>query len=316
MNYLASIKEQLLAEPSKKLVEASWKLVPWWSVDASNVLKTQTEADPKSDLDSYYLFPLDEISVNADCNDVPAFINERFQNILAAASHSGLSVVLVLSSKNGHNRVFLGFKKESGKSEPALFESIVNGIFPGKNIRYDEETNISSLADGFSYGGMVTGVPIVKIEDEKQKLNLSSVTRSLYGKEYLFAIISKPVSEQNKQISFHELIELRDALHALAKQTVGENQSLSESETSTESSSKTSGNSLGGTAGLGVPTPFGFIGAGVNYSHSWSNTEGSGTSSGKTDTFGSSLSFEQQNGFALELEKIADQYVESKLSAV
>nr|WP_246587308.1 DUF87 domain-containing protein [Advenella alkanexedens] len=307
---MVSIKEQMLAEPSKKLVEASQKLVPWWSVNASNALKTQTEADPKSDLDSYYLFPLDEISVNADCNDIPAFINERFQNILAAASHSGLSVALLLSSKNGNNRVFLGFKSELAKSKPTLFESIVNGIFPGKNISYDEKVNISSLADGFSYGGMVTGVPIVKIEDEKQKLNLSSVTRSLYGKEYLFAIISKPVSESNKQSAFHELIQLRDALHALAKHTIGENKSLSESETLTESSSKTRGHSAGGTAGLGVPTPFVFIGIGGNYSHNWSNTEGNSTSSGKTDTFGSSLSFEQQNGFALELEKIADQYIE------
>lgn len=312
MTNLVPIKEQMLAEPSRKLVEASRKLVPWWSVDASNALKTQTEADPKSDLDSYYLFPLDEISVNADCNDVPAFINERFQNILAAASHSGLSVALVLSSKNGNNRIFLGFKNElaTTKSEPSLFESIVNGIFPGKNISYDENANISSLADGFSYGGMVTGVPIVKIEDEKQKFNLSSVTRSLYGKEYLFMIISRPVSESNKQSAFHELIPLRDALHALVKQTVGENKSLSESETLAESSSKTRGHSAGGTAGLGVPTPFGFIGIGGNYSHNWSSTEGNSTSSGKTDTFGSSLSFEQQNGFALELEKIADQYIE------
>lgn len=310
MTNLVSIKEQMLAEPSKKLVEASQKLVPWWSVDASNALKTQTEADPKSDLDSYYLFPLDEISVNADCNDIPAFINERFQNILAAASHSSLSVALVLSSKNGNNRVFLGFKSELAKSEPALFESIVNGIFPGKNISYDEEANISSLAVGFSYGGMVTGVPIVKIEDEKQKLNLSSVTRSLYGKEYLFAIISKPVSESNKQSAFHELIQLRDALHALAKHTVGENKSLSESETLTESSSITHGHSAGGTAGLGIPTPVGFVGAGANYSRNWLNTEGTSIAKGSIATSGSSLSFEQQNGFALELEKIADQYIE------
>lgn len=298
MTNLVPIKEKMLAEPSKKLVEASQKLVPWWSVDASNVLKTQTESDPKSDLDSYYLFPLDEISVNADCNDIPAFINERFQNILAAASHSGLSVALILSSKNGNNRVFLGFKNELANSQPALFESIVNGIFPGKNISYDEETNISSLADGFSYGGMVTGVPIVKIEDEKQKLNLSSVTRSLYGKDYLFAIISRPVSESNKQSAFHELILLRDALHALAKQTVGENQSLSESETLTDSKSETSGRNASLSA--------------IFASYSWnrSHTEGSSKASGKTDAFGSSLSFEQQNGFALELEKIADQYIE------
>lgn len=303
------MKDIEIMQQSQLLVDASQKLVPWWSADASNVLKTQTETDPKSDLNSYYLFPLDEVSVNADCNDIPTFINERFQNILAAASHSGLSIALVLSSKNGKNRVFIGFKSESTNSEPEIFESILNGVFPGKAIRYDE-TSISSLAEGFSYGGMVTGVPIVKIEDEKQKFNLSSITRSLYGRDYLFAIISKPVLESDKQAIFHDLIQLRDNLHAVAKRTVGENQSSSESETNTESSSKTSGHSIGGTAGLGFPTPFGFIGVGANYSHNWSDTKGSSESSGSTATVGSSLSFEQQNGFALELEKIADQYIE------
>lgn len=311
MNNLVATKEQdkMLAESSKTLVLASQKLVPWWSVNDSNVLETQTEADPKSSLDSYYLFPLDEISVNADCDDVPAFINERFQNILAAASYSGLSIALVLSSKNSNNRIFIGFKNESSESEPTIFESIVNGIFPGKNIRPDE-TSISSLAEGCRYGGMVTGVPIVKVADEKKKINLSSVTRSLYGKDYLFAIISRPISELDKQGAFNELIELRDALHALAKRTVGENQSLAKSETLTESNSKTNGHSVGGTAGIGFPTPFGFIGTGVNYSHNWSSAGGTSTSSGETDTLGSTLSFEQQNGYALELEKIANQYIE------
>lgn len=290
------MKDIEIMQQSQLLVDASQKLVPWWSADASNVLKTQTETDPKSDLNSYYLFPLDEVSVNADCNDIPTFINERFQNILAAASHSGLSIALVLSSKNGKNRVFIGFKSESSKSEPGIFESIVNGIFPGKAIRCDE-ASISSLAEGFGYGGMVTGVPIIKIEDEKQKFNLSSITRSLYGKDYLLAIISRPVSELDKQGAFHELIQLRDGLHSLAKQSFGESQSLSESENLTKSISKTSGENAG----------FSFF---ASYSYNWSNTEGSSMTSGETTTVGSSLSFERQNGIALELEKIADQHIE------
>ncbi|WP_221627309.1 ATP-binding protein [Halopseudomonas xiamenensis] len=311
MSNLTPSKQQMSVDFSQKLVEASEKLVPWWSVDPNNVLKTETEKDPNSYLNSYYLFPLDEVSINADCDDIPGFINERFQNILAAASHSGFSVALVLSSRSGNNRIFLGLKDESGeKYGKETFESIVNGIFPGKNIRYDEATSISSLTEGCYYGGMVTGVPIVKIEDKKQKFNLSSVTRSLYGKDYLFAIISRPVSEQEKQSVFNELVQLRDDMHALAKRTLGENQSRAESETLTDSRSKTSGHSAGGTVGFGIPTPFGFIGVGGNYSHNWSDTEGNSKAHGRTDTFGNSLSFEQQNGYALELEKIADQYIE------
>jgi hypothetical protein len=300
------------------LVEASQKLVPWWSFGDEDILKVQTVQNPN--LDSYYLFPLNEISVNADCDDIPQFINERFQNILAAASHSGLTVALVLSSKNGNSSVFLGFENDSTTEEinPELFESIVNGILPGEKIKYEEAISISALAEGCHHGGMVTGVPTLKSDDEKQKFNLSSVARSLYGKEYLLAIISRPVSELEKQNSFNELIQIRDSLHALAKRTVseekGSGKSVSETETSTTGSSKTSGHSVGGTAGIGFPTPFGFIGIGGTYSHNWSNTETESTSRGKTESVSEnqsrSISIEQQNGYAQELEKIADHYIE------
>jgi len=313
------------------LVEASQKLVPWWSIGDKDVLKVQTEQNPRSFLDSYYLFPLNEISVNAGCHDIPKFINERFQNILAAASHSGMSVALVLSSKDGKSEVYIGFKNESTTEyDPELFESIINGILPGKKIKLQETISISSLSDGYRYGGMVTGVPILKKGDEKQRFNLSSVVRSLYGKEYLLAIISRPVSEIEKQNSFNELIQLRDSLHALARQTVGEEKgsgkSVSETEASTTGSSKTSGNSVGSSGGAigagigfwagGLPGALiGFmLGNTVNYSHNWSNTETESISKGKTESCSEnqsrSLSIEEQNGYAIELEKIADQYIE------
>lgn len=304
---------------SRTIIEASKKLVPWWQSGRADILKVQTEQNSKSYLDSYYLFPLNEISVNSDCDDIPNFINERFQNILAAASHSGLSVLLALSCKNGRSSVFLGFKSDSAsENRPELFESIVNGLLPGKKINLEETVSISSLADGCIYGGMVTGVPILKNEDGKQKFNLSSVARSLYGRDYLLAVISKPVSEEEKKNSFSELVKLRDRLHVLTKQTIGEQRgygtSVSETETATMGSSNTSGHSVGATAGIGFPTPIGIVGGGGTYSHNWSKTETESTSKGKTETSSEnesrSISIDQQNGYAVELEKIADQYIE------
>ena len=297
--------------------EASQMLIPWWGFNSKDILKSQTEDDPKSYLDSYYLFPLNEISVNSDCDDIPKFINERFQNILSATNHSGLSVLLLISSKNGKNEVFLGFKNDSSTDHnPELFESIINGILPGKNIKLNEMKNISSLVDGYKYGGIVTGVPTIKKDDEKQKFNLASVTRSLYGKDYTLAIISKPVSEIEKQKSFNELIQLRDNLHALAIQTVGDEKgtstSVSESENRTTGSSNTSGRSVSKTFGAGISI-FSKLFSGT-YSCNHSKTDNKSTTKGKTETSteqqSRSISIEQQNGIALELEKIADQYIE------
>lgn len=324
------------------LVEASQKLVPWWSFHDKDSLKVQTEQDPKSYLDSYYLFPLNEISVNADCDDIPKFINERFQNILAAASHSGLSVALVLSSKKGNSDVFLGFKNESTtNNSPELFESIVNGILPGKRIKLDETITISSLADGYRHGGMVTGVPTLKKDEDKQKFNLSSVARSLYGREYLLAIISRPVSEIEKQNSFVELIQLRDNLHTLVRQTVGEEKGTGSASTTSSSTtkgeSKTSGHSigLGGMVGGGIASGVSkngglafILNAGMSsfnaqnylggitpsYSYNTSKTESqsetAGESKGISEQQSRSVTVEHQNGIAFELEKIAGQYIE------
>lgn len=312
-----------LTARGETLALASRQLVPWWTSDSKDVLEIQTEQNPKDYLDSFYLFPVDEISISSDCDDIPKFINERFHNVLAAASHSELSVALILSFKSGKSRVFLGFKFKSEsdtESNPELFESIVNGLLPGKEIKFEESINISSLANGFDYGGMVTGVPILRSNDEKQKFSLSSVARGLYGKDYLLAIISKPLNEKNKQDSLIKLINIRDDLHALVHQTVseekGSGKSVSESETTTTGTSETRGDSVGG----GIGALLGYFFLGVNYSHSWSKTETESMYKGETVTLSEnqsrSLSIEQQNGFAMELEKVANQYIERMIQGL
>jgi len=292
----------ILKDKLAMLSEANQTLVPWWNYN-NNVLKTHTVKTPRNDLDSYYLFPLDEVSVNSDCEDIPKFINERFQTILSAANTSGFSILILISSKNGSNNVYLGFKNDtSSETNPELFESIINGVLPGKKIKLKESVNISSLVNGYDYGGMVTGVPTIKKDGEKQHFNLASVIRSLYGKDYTLAIISKPVTEVDKQKVLNELIQIRDNLHSLAKRTVGKEQgtgsSVSESENQTEGSSNTQGHNF----------------SLILYSYNRSNTTSESITTGKTETsskqLSQSISIEQQNGIALELEKIADQYIE------
>jgi len=303
------------------LSEASQTLVPWWISNTEDVLKTHTVKDPRNDLDSYYLFPLDEISVNSNRENIPKFINERFHTILSAANSSELSIVILISSKNGSNQVYLGFKNDTSlEDNPELFESIINGVLPGKRIKLKETINISSLVEEYNYGGMVTGIPTITKKNEKQLFNLASVIRSLYGKNYTLAIISKPVTEIDKHKFFNELIQIRDRLHSLAKITVGKEKGtetlLSESENKTECKSKTRKHSACGTLSIDFPTQFGLIGGGTTYSHNCLNTtsESTTTTTEKTETLSKqqsqSISIEHQNGIALELEKIAVQYIE------
>lgn len=323
------------SEEDKIIFEAIYNLMPWSSINfKENSLKTQTENNPQPYLNSYYLFPLDEFTVNSDCDDIENFINKRFQSLLSAANFSGISIILLIHSEKGRNKIYIGFQKDNSNYE--LFEPILNGLIPGKKIKLDK-ANITSLTQDFKYGGLITGVPTLKNDDEKQKFNLSSTIRALYGKDYTLAIISKPIDDFKKASSFAEIIKVRDELHKIAKKTTstekGESTSNSNNKIDTTGNSETKGHNLGTSGGvvgaaagaaIGSVVPvvgtaagalIGFmIGNTINYSRNLSNSETKSYSKGSTYTTSQSesqsLSIEQQNGFAIELEKIADQYID------
>lgn len=281
------------------LYNASQMLVPWWTGDYESILMKQTEKSPQNYLNGYHIFPLNEISVNSEIDDIAKFINERYQVILSAANTSGISVMMLISCRKGKNQVYLGFRKATdSENNQELFESILNGILPGKNIELNEKINVSSLVEGFKQGGLITGVPSIKTDDEKQKFNISSIIRALYGKDYTLAIISNPLSDAQKQNSFSELIAFRDKLHAIAKKTVGKESGtghqiiITNTKQSQPNMIYSIRNSIMGTKNYKeVPTA-------------------QAKAEGTVEQKGNSLSFEQQNGYAIELEKIADQHIE------
>lgn len=325
------MENEIQISPIQKLNDISNLLLPWWSGFNNEILKFQTEENVESYLNGFYMYPIHEFCTNSDCEDIPNFISQRFQALYSAASCSSISVMLTIQSKDGKTKLFLGLKsnKENGNNKEH-FTALLNGVIPGKRIEYDETAKLSSMCSGNNFGGIVSGVPAIKIDEEKQRINISSVIRSLYGKSYTLSIISTPIDDLQKQTAFAELISIRDQLHQMAKQTIGHEKgtgtSYSENEQHTTGSSKTSGHNVGttgGAAGAGI----GFLAGGpagaivgfmlgntVNYSHNRSKTETENHTRGFTNTTNQnesqSLSVEQQNGIALELEKIADQYIQ------
>jgi len=329
-------KEIQITTNQKNLKNFISLLLPWWDgFNGNNILKFQTEDNPESYLNGFYMYPIYEFSINSDTEDIPKFINQRFQTLYSAASSSNISVMLTIHSKGGKTKIFLGLKsnKENGNSKEH-FTALLNGIIPGKRIEYDETTKLSSMCDNFGFGGIVSGVPAIKIGEESQRINLSSVIRSLYGKNYTLSIISNPLSDQQKRNAFSELLSIRDQLHLMAKQTVGYEKgygtSYSENEQHTTGSSNTRGHNIGasGAAGAGIGATIGSFAGGVGalpgaligfmignaFNFNRSNTETENYTKGSTNTNSQnesrSLSIEQQNGLALELEKIADQYIQ------
>lgn len=305
-------------------------LLPWWANQSNNILKQKTEGNTEHYLNKFYLYPIHEICVNSNCDNIPKFINQRFQTLYAALSSLDISVALIIQSKGGKTELFIGLtSNREGSDIRDHFSGLLNGILPGEKILYSETAKLSKMCEGYKFGGIVSGVPAITIDKETQRINLSSVIRSLYGRDYILAIISTPLNDQQKQIDLMELISIRDQLHQMAKQTVGYEKgygtSISQNEQYTIGSSKTksknigtSGGAIGAALGLvgGLPgATIGFmLGSTVNYSSSTSETTTESISKGFTNTISQnlsqSLSIEQQNGIALELEKIADQYIQ------
>ena len=331
-------KQIQIAQNQQKLIKIFDLLLPWWKGIKGDILEYQTEEYPVNYLNSFYMYPFYEFTINSDTKDIPKFINQRFGTLYAAANKSNISVMLTIHSKNGRTKIYLGLiSNEKHVNNKEVFSSLLNGILPGKKIEYDELAKISSMCREHRFGGIVTGVPIIKIDNERQQINLASVIRSLYGKDYTLSIISTPLTEEQKRFVFSELLAIRDQLHQMAKQTLGYEKgtgtSYSESEQRTEGISKTTGASIGLStmagaaillgAGIGLPVglpilmSFGFskfladtFSFSVQHSRTTSESYTTGHTTTQSQSETRSLTIEQQNGIALELEKIADKYIE------
>lgn len=266
-------------------------LLPWWTnLNEKFLLSEQTESSVKSVLDTFYLFPINGINISNIVEDIPKFINERFQTLLSAIYSANIEIVTVIKGEKGKLNFYIGFKTIDGsKVEPDYYKSILNGIFPGENIEL-YKSEFSTMFSEMPYGGLITGIPALKDEDEKKYFNISTIVRSLYGKDYTLAIKSTPINYPAMQKQLQNLFAIKDRCHQLSKNTI----SKAENEQFSTSESKNVGNSANSNAIF------------IGYSRNW----GSSTSFNKTQGLTETLTFDQQNSLAIELEKIADHFIE------
>ena len=101
------MENEIQIAPIQKLNDISNRLLPWWSGFNNETLKFQTEENVESYLNGFYMYPIHEFCTNFDCEDIPKFVNQRFQALYSAASSSNISVVLAIQCKNGKTRLFL-----------------------------------------------------------------------------------------------------------------------------------------------------------------------------------------------------------------
>ena len=334
---------------AKELNEIFSDLLPWTMESTSvAILKENTIQDRgkiENFLDSIYLFHIGEISVSADVQDVADLIYKRHQAAIIAAYQSSYTLTTIISGDGGGTVDILLGVGDKGEEVKDVFREQLRGVYPGKGIEFADES-IKDRLQNKEHGGILTGIPTQKIDEEKQTFDLSSVIRSMNGQEFLLAIVSRPVGKQEAAQQLHELMELKDRCHTLANRSIGSDENVEKNKS--RAHQETAGESIAKEEGLS-PTLSGSLTSGINKSGAITIWKGmpfvggiavTGTigstfsktltlggaltgsasktkfkSRSETDTegwsesVGRSLSYEQQNTLAMELENIADKMI-------
>lgn len=221
----------------------------------------------------------------------------------------------ILSNENKVNLV-IGFQSESFSNEmPKIIIGNISGI---KLEKLNED--FSSFKNKENYLGYLTSIPDIKLDGKIQNKDISSLIRSLNGKNYIILTLCRPLQKDEIINKVNKIIDIKDACTSISKRTVSLQTSLTNTDSNTNSHTETDsisynigvGTMIGG--GVGIPnTPFSIYG-GVTTTVSKGSNHSVANGISKTKSFseteGQSFSLDIQNSYAIEMAKISEKILE------
>lgn len=281
-------------------------------------------------LNSFTFYKICECKIY-DVDDRFEYFLEKLKKLFTAAYSMNRNVYYGIVGDNGNVSLVLGVDAKNDENETIL--SIIKGLLSGIKIeKYDKKFIIEKDDNGKDkkrFVGCISGVPAVKIDGEYQKKDLSPLIRSLNKENYTIMILCKPLKQESIQEKINEAINIQDKCFAISKRTLSLQTGKSEGETHTKSHSESEGQSIGVSAapllalagaaiGSAIPGVGTFIGGGIGAmigsAFNASKTKGTNHSYSeaisKTINENESISGDIQNGFAIELMKMAESTIE------
>lgn len=314
-------------DPREAVREATRELLPFLEAADGDAFPTpRVEATPADILRQFYVFDVSSIAVPEGVDDIQRFIEQRYRSVLSAAHRAGWTVLTAVVGSDSGISVFLGFMTEDGTGEiaPYVFERRLRGLLPGLDVRLSQKTSDGeSLLTGKDYrhGGLIAGIPTLKVDDERQNFSLPAVLRGMHGEKYTLMLLSRPVPNDVLDKQLHEVWKVRDRCHNAAKRTYqsGRGKSKSVHETLSETISSTEGTTFTlGLSGHSMCATYNTLSASNTLSVSRQKTRAKGRSTGTASeqSWSESLSVEEQNSIALECERFAEHHGNRLLKAV
>ena len=274
----------ILGEQTRALVRT---ISPYLTIDPSQV-REYLDKDSMQILNGMHFFKL--ISYTTEqMDDMFTVLNDKMSKLFAAI-HS-LNVIIAYGVMSHDGRTSLVFGVDSKEAED-IIESLINGLMTGVEL-IPFNPNFSFRETVIRKGGIVSAIPAVRMEEEKQKFDISTLMRCLNGQEYTVLCIAKPYLLEDVQQKYGEIINIRDKCFAISKRNISRQRN--ESDTNTSTNSKSSSFNLG-------------LVLGINLGGSWSKNESEAFT--KTSGASESISCDVQNGFALEMMEYCDKAIE------
>ena len=238
-------------------------------------------------------------------DDVFAFINERIEKLFTAIYALGSPVLYGIISREGKANIVLGVNYSSKE----IVKSIISGLLTGIEIEEDQQYAFSK--DQVRHpGGFVCGVPILKVDEVKQEFDFSTLMKSLNGKTYTVLFYSIPVTDAQER--YAAVLNVKDACFAVSKRNISQQKSINDSETVTQTTTTNTRGVIQEFANQAIrKKKINFKGLLDAFIDSGIQSKSESISTATTiEGISNGVSFDIQNGMALELIDYCDKAIE------
>ena len=303
-------------DQSLEIEKAVREMLPFLEASSSDALAPYIEAAPAKAgglLRRFYLFRASSAVLPDDIDDAQRFIEQRYRSVLSAAHSAGWTVLTAAAGSRSGVSLYLGFMTagDTGESDPYVFERRLRGLLPGLNLQFEETKTVESFTAGKTHGGLIAGIPTLKIDDERQHFSLPAILRAMHGEEYTLLLMSRPVMQDELAGQLRAIWEVRDRCHEMSRRT---RQSESGGSSSRhEDKAEGTAHSETKTVNKGLSL--------ILLSHTRSRSLQDTTTTGRTEGTASerhwseSFSREEQDSVAQELERRAEHHSNRLLKA-
>lgn len=271
----------VLSEQAENFIQC---VAPYLTLDQGEI-QGYLDRNSNSLIDSMYFFRLNSCTTE-NVEDLADYLKGKMGKLFTAIHSLNMPVVYGVICNEGETNLVVGVQ---GKIAENVIKPLMEGLLTGIELT-PYVPKLFSQERHATKGGVLSAVPIVKVDDDKQNFDISVLMRSMIGQDYIVLFVAKPYSLEWVQDTYAQVLNIRDKCFAVSKKNIARQKSTSRA--TGESEAETSSHTF----------------SAILYSYSRTKS----ITRNITDTIGDSetTSSDIQNGIALEMIQYCDKAID------